>query len=193
MKTLQTLQFISKAGKILSKIVFICCIVGFCGCILGIIGFSAGETILEINGLSLKNIIEVEADMTIETFYTTMAVCMLLCASEAVLAKFAEHYFKGELADGTPFNTERARELLRLGILTICIPIGTNIIAAIFQEIMAAVLTDITVSIELDTSESVGLGVMFIIISLICRCGAELCDVNNNSKLTQDSTENQEN
>ena len=42
-----------------------------------------------------------------------------ICAGEAVLAKFAEHYFKRELTDGTPFNLGGAKELMRLGILTI--------------------------------------------------------------------------
>ncbi len=40
-----------------------------------------------------------------------------------MIAKFAEHYFKGELLDGTPFNMERAKELTRLGIITIGVSI----------------------------------------------------------------------
>ena len=37
MNTLKTIQTLSKIGRILSKIVYICCVVGFCGCIIGIV------------------------------------------------------------------------------------------------------------------------------------------------------------
>ncbi len=37
MSTLKTIQTLSKIGRILSKTVYICCVVGFCGCIVGII------------------------------------------------------------------------------------------------------------------------------------------------------------
>lgn len=40
-----------------------------------------------------------------------------------MIAKFAEHYFKGELLDGTPFNMEIVKELPRLGIITIGVTI----------------------------------------------------------------------
>ena len=63
-----------------------------------------------------------------------------ICAGEAVLSKFAEHYFKRELADGTPFNLGGAKELMRLGIFTICIPIGTQIIAEIVYAVMEQTL-----------------------------------------------------
>lgn len=61
---------------------------------------------------------------------------MILCAGEAVLAKFAEHYFKRELVDGTPFDLGGAKELRRLGILAICIPIGTQMLAEIIYAVM---------------------------------------------------------
>jgi len=48
MNTLKTIQTLSKIGKILSKIVYICCEVGFCGCIVGIISLGCAElTVME--------------------------------------------------------------------------------------------------------------------------------------------------
>ena len=52
-----------------------------------------------------------------------------------MIAKFAEHYFKGELLDGTPFNMERAKELTRLGIITIGVSIVTEVVAARWKRI----------------------------------------------------------
>lgn len=88
-----------------------------------------------------------------------------------MIAKFAEHYFKGELLDGTPFNMERAKELTRLGIITIGVSIVTEV-AAIVYEIMSFIFAS-TDSLEIGNWGSVGIGIAFIIVSLICRYGAE--------------------
>ena len=71
---------------------------------------------------------------------------------------------------------ESARSLLRLGILTICIPLGTQILA----EIACAVLEKTSsgaVELPLGADGSVVLGVMFIVLSLVCRCAAEQMEV----------------
>ena len=104
-----------------------------------------------------------------------IAAGMILCAGKAVLAKFAEHYFKREFADGTPFDLGSAKELMRLGILAICIPIGTQMIAEIVYAVMEQALHGVA-PFQLDHSCSVALGVMFIVMSLECRYGAELCE-----------------
>ena len=42
---------------------------------------------------------------------------LIVCAGQAVLAKFAETYFKNKLQAGTPFTFGGAKELLRLGVM----------------------------------------------------------------------------
>lgn len=117
MKTLNIIQKLSKIGKVLSKIMFIFCIIGFCGCIVGIFSMALGAETLKFGGVTLESILNTEAEVTIGTVYAAMAAGMILCAGEAVLAKFAEHYFKRELADGTPFTFAGAKEMQRLGTL----------------------------------------------------------------------------
>lgn len=173
MKTLKAIQVLSKIGKIISTVIFILCIVGFCGCLLGIIGLAAGFAILKFGGITLHNIIEVKANMSMGTLYTILSVSMLYCAGEAVLCKFSEHYFRRELNDGTPFNLDGAKELMRLGILAICIPIGTQILAAIVHAVMAIVMQDVA-ELDFNMIGSVTIGIGMIVTSLICRHGAEL-------------------
>lgn len=173
MKTLNNIQKLSKIGKVLSRIVFIFCIIGFCGCVVGILSMALGAPTLKIGGLTLESILSMEAGVTTGTVYAAMAAGMILCAGEAVLAKFAEHYFKRKLADGTPFDLGGAKELMRLGILAICIPIGTQMIAEIVYAVMEQTLHG-AAHFQFDPSSSVALGVMFIVLSLICRCGAEM-------------------
>ena len=173
MKTLKAVQTLSKTGKILSKIIFIFCIIGFCGCIVGILSMALDAPTLKFGPLTLKSILNIKAKVTAGTVYAAMAAGMILCAGEAVLAKFAEHYFDRELADGTPFTLAGAREMTRLEILTICLPLGTQILAEIVHAVMEQTMQGIS-PLRLDNSGSVALGVMFIVMSLICRYGAQL-------------------
>lgn len=173
-KTLKTIQTLAKIGRILSKIIFILSIVGFCGCLAGLISLAVGFTAIQIGGVTLHSIIENKAGLTMGTLYAAMTGGMILCAAEAVLSKFAEHYFKRELADGTPFNLGGAKELLRLGILTICIPVGAVILAAIVQAILSLTLTDV-VPLDMSAYGSTSLGIMMIVSSLLCKYGAEKC------------------
>ena len=106
MKTLHIIQKLYKLGKVLCKVMFILCLVGFCGCIVGILSMALGAPTLQFGDVTLKSMLSVGAEVTAGTVYAAMAAGMVFCAGEAVLAKFAEHYFKRELADGTPFTLD---------------------------------------------------------------------------------------
>ena len=175
MNMLKTIQTLSKIGKILSKIVYICCVVGFCVCIVGIISLGLGGEVFKLGGVTIHSIIESHSHMSMQALYTAMAVGIVLCAAEAVLSKFAEIYFKNELADGTPFTLRGAKELMRLGILTISIPLSMVIVCSIGVAIADNFFPEIE-KLSYDGYASVGLGVMMILSSLFCRYGAEVCD-----------------
>ncbi len=84
------------------------------------------------------------------SLYPVMTGAMILCIGEMVLAKNAENYFAHELNTGTPFTQDGAKELLRLGILTICTPLGCLILAEIVSGILAGFLNcDDLLKIEL--------------------------------------------
>ena len=151
----------------------ICCIVGFGLCIAGLLGVAAGGEILKLGGVTIKGIIGNTAGLSEGTLYAATAAGLVLCAGEAVLAGFAAHYFDRELADGTPFTFGGAKELLRLGILAICIPIGAEIVAAIVRSVISGFFSG-AAELSLDPVSSVSIGVMFILMSLLCRHGAEL-------------------
>lgn len=172
-KTLNTIQTLSKIGKILCKIIFIFCLIGFIGCIVGIIGLALIPNGLNIGGTTIHGIVEKSPEISLSTCYTAMAAGVVLCAGEAVLCKIAEHYFKNELEAGTPFTFEGAKELIRLGIFTICIPIATSIISGIVCAVMTAVFGKVY-DFEFGKFISIGLGIMFIISGLLCRYGAEI-------------------
>lgn len=172
MSTLNKIQNLSKLGKILSSIVFIFCLVGIIVSIVGIAFRAVGMEAVHIGGVTLKSFVQMNTGTNIDTVNIYMAVAIILCSGEAVIAKFAEHYFKGELLDGTPFNMERSKELTRLGIITISISIITKLTASIVYEIMSFILGS-TDSLEIGNWGAVSIGITFIIVSFICRYGAE--------------------
>ena len=173
MKSLATIQKIAKAGRILSKIVFICSIVGAAGCLLGIVAFAVIPDGFKIGELTLHGLIEKNAEMSIGTAYASMATGMIICGGEIALARIAELYFKRELAAGTPFTFAGAKELKRLGFCAIFIPLGTSVLAGIAYAVIKAVFENVA-ELKSGFTFSIGLGIMFLVMSVICKYGAEL-------------------
>lgn len=174
MKSLKTIQTLSKIGKILSKIIYICCTIGAVGCAIGMASLPFADTgIIKIGGVTIYGLIVNREGIDLNSLYPLMTGAMIICIGQAILAKFAESCFAHELTVGSPFTVDGAKELLRLGILTICIPLGCLIVAEIVSGIMAGFLNCDNI-LNIENSDSVILGVMFIIIFLLCRHGAEL-------------------
>ena len=91
---------------------------------------------------------------------------LIVCIGQAVLAKFAELYFHNALMAGTPFTQVGARELRRLGILTMVIPTGCAVVAEVVQGILTGfmnVSVDGWMEFNFDNESSVVVGVMFIV------------------------------
>lgn len=171
----------SKVARVLSMVAFIGSIIGMCVCVSGIvtIGLGIGET-LELGGVTLHGLVD-KAGYDYESIYALLGAWLIICTGEAILAHFAANYFKNELALGTPFTKDGAKELLRLGILTAVLPLVAQIAAVVCSRIICAVLDVspvLTESLHTENDDSVILGIAFIVISLLCRYGAELRETN---------------
>lgn len=105
MRSLETIQTLTKIGKILSKIAFVFSVVGFCGCILGMLSLSFGNGgLVKIGGVTLHSLISENLGYNLRSVTAALSGWLIVCAGEAVLAKFAEICFKNELMVGTPFT-----------------------------------------------------------------------------------------
>lgn len=171
-KTLNTIQTIAKIGKILSSIAYVFCLVGGIICVVGIACVGIPGSI-KVGGITIHSMIDNLQGVSLETCYTAMAMGLIICAAVCVVAKMSEQYFTHELAAGTPFTAEGASELLRLGICTICIPLGALVVAETCNAIAAKCLANVA-EIQIDGSAPIVLGIAFIVMSLICKYGAEL-------------------
>ena len=149
-ETLKAIQILSQLGKILSQVSIILSFVGFGLCVGGIV---LGNAVLKFNGITIHGLTDGNVN---QTMYIALIVT---CLGQAILSYFARHYFTRELKDKTPFDFEGAKEMFKLGILTICISLVTQIICAFLKQ------------------ESLGLnyihlGITFIILSILFKYGA---------------------
>ena len=174
MKTsLETIQTLSKVGKVLCKIVFVCSLVGAIGSFVGILALALGITgAVQLGHVTIHSILSESTGMTLGTLYAAMTEGCLLCIGEAFLAKIAENYFRHELAAGTPFTMGGAAELKRLGLWTILLPLGTLIAVNLVHLVFSIFFQDIA-DIQTYDYSSIGLGIGFLVVSVLCKHGAE--------------------
>lgn len=171
-KSLKTVQTVCKVCKVLAEIAFVLLIVGAvlvlaCGIFIG-----AGkmDALMSSGALVLDEMLQ-QSGVTQE-YVTAVFICMtIIIVAEAVVAKFINVYFKHELKAGTPFTFEGAKEMLRLGIITIAVPVGASLAATIVFDIMAA---GSGLDSEFNFEISLGMGLMFLALSPLLKHGTEL-------------------
>lgn len=178
MKSLHTIQKLSGIGKVLSKIAYIFAVIGFCGCIAGLLSLRFGNGgLIKIGGVTLHGLISEEFGDNIKSIAAALSGWLIVCAGEAVLAKFAEVYFRNEQKAGTPFTIAGAKELQRLGILTCALPTGCAVAGSIVEGVVIGFMNvpkAAAMDVYSDNEASIVLGVMFLLGSLLCRYGAEV-------------------
>ena len=173
-KDLKTIQKIAKAGKAFSKISWIFCIIGAVGCLVGIVSLVMGvDQLLKIGEVTIYGILKDESGMTLASMYAAMGAGIVSCIGGMIPAIFAERYFKNELRAGTPFTYEGAKEMKRLGILTIVVPLVSTMIAEAVT-VMIGNRLGTALDISPENSLSIGLGVGLLILSVIFRYGEGL-------------------
>lgn len=174
MKSSDTIQKLSKVGKILSKIAFICSLVGFFGCLAGAVTIGlGGEAIAIGEKITIHGILANGAGYNNAALQGIMVMGLVECAAEAVLAKFAELYFRHELEAGTPFTPKGADELRNLGILVIAVSVGSELVLSVLAELVAFWNQSLA-ELHLDLGGSIGLGIAMLVFSAVCRYGADM-------------------
>ena len=174
MKSLGTIQTLAKVGKVLSAIVMILSIAALCIMVVGTVGYAfMGDRVIEIGEITIHSFISEHITIPGATLYTLMAICMVYVIVEIIISRYAVKYFKTELEDGTPFTERGASMLKKLGLMTIFLPLGAVILCAIGAAVAAGLNEEIQ-NIHFSGSVSIGLGIMFLVMSAVCRYGTEI-------------------
>lgn len=171
-KSLKTVQTICKVCKVLAEIAFVMFVVIVALMLVAAIFTGTGkmDALLSSGGVVLDDMLQ-QTGVT-QDYMVAVFVCLtIIIAAEAVVAKFINVYFKHELKAGTPFTFEGAKEMLRLGIITIAVPAGASLAATIVFDIMAA---GSGLDSEFNFEISLGMGLMFLALSPLLKHGTEL-------------------
>lgn len=170
-KSLNTVQKICKVCKVLAEIAFVLFVVIVALMLAAAIFTGTGnfDALLLSGGVVLDDMLQ-QTGVT-QDYMVAVFVCLtIIIAAEAVVAKFINVYFKHELKAGTPFTFEGAKEMLRLGIITIAVPVGASVISAIYLTVVTADSGDWNFSVKI----SLGMGLMFLALSPLLKHGTEL-------------------
>lgn len=177
MKSHNTVNKLYKLGRVLSQLAFTLAVIGFFACIAGYISLLIGRDSIavigsiKVHGASLDTL-----GLNVKSIAAALSGGLAVCAGEAVEAAFAKRYFGNALKAGTPFTHAGAKELMRLGILTLALKTVGAAAGSLVRGFISGRMRLEAVSlanIYSDNAAGITLGVMFIFISLLCRYGAE--------------------
>ena len=171
MKTLQTIQKTFRVFQTLSKIAMILSFVwaglAALGLLCGMVWYSGGN----VFGASQELLYSLTVTGGLTEMIGVLLVDMILALTDGTLLVFALRYFKLEQADGTPFTQHGADRVLRLGILTIVLPLVAAILSALVCEFLTLPQDAVR---DWGNLGSLTMGIVLILVSLIFRYGAEL-------------------
>lgn len=175
MKSLNNVQKISKVLMILSKIVFVCAIVGCALCTISI----------PIIAVYFNNpeIMRLLATYDVQIGYN-QAVCSCVCGAiecgfVIALYVFVVKFYNLELKIGTPFNNIVATKMRKLGWLHIILPIASMIVVAIVSVCFKVDATDMI------SGGNLTLGIVYLIVSFVLKYGAEINQANESIEVTK--------
>ena len=169
--SLHWIQTFAKVGKIVCKVLFILCIVGAVGSLIGLISVAVlgAASILDLGFLS--------EERGENFFWLSIVECLqaiITCVGMAILTRMGEGYCEHELEAGTPFTEEGAHELHHFGIVTIIVSITCSLASSLalgFVFLLSGTWFDTS---DLSSVSSVGMGLLWLLLALIFRHGAEL-------------------
>lgn len=188
-QSLKVLKVFATIAKILSKIVFVCSIIGVCFCGVGAISFLfSTPQVFRIGGVQVLLLASDAVKLNSKEFCGSLIAGTLACIGQIIVSKYAYKFFDNELKAGTPFTFEGAKELLRLGIITAAVPLACQIISEIVIGIVKYA-AEMPENISYDSEGSVTIGVMFILISFILKYGAEQLAAKDTTTETTENTE----
>ena len=166
-KTLSNILTIFKVVRIIAKVVFILCIIGGAGCLLGLLTLPLAESVLSSEMF-------LDEELSIAYAYIACMTGIIACIGEAVFAFLAERYFKHVINAGTPFTFDSAKESFRLGITSIIISVVTSIVSGIAAGMILLISSPNAEELDFSSSTSISVGLFFLFLSLIFKHGAEI-------------------
>jgi len=165
MKSLNTVQKIAKALKVLYTIGFVLCIIGLLGAIIfGVIIVMAQQSdpnYVVYEGITIAQIAP--------TGIKTMGLLAIVSLGELICQARGRRFYKYELKVGTPFDAKVVKKCKALGWTYVIIAIIVNIAALVY-----VLLMNMNSPIVIGSGLFVGIG--YLIITAVLRYGNEVLE-----------------
>ena len=169
MKQLETIQTTFRVFGILTKIGYICSIVGAVLCAVGALCAFAWYSGGQVFSLMGEPVTIFATEKGMNEMLAVLLSDLVMLVSEAILLFFAGRYLKAEQADGTPFTETGADMLQKLGFRCIWLPIVSAVIASIIVVCLGSEETG-----DISNLPSLATGIVLILAAMIFRYGAAL-------------------
>ena len=163
MKNLKTIQTISKILYILTKIAFICCIVGASLCGLGIVSVVS----LKDNPEFLRTIIELGEEFNFNTWLCACICGLIECGFGIAIYYLVQRFYKFELACGDPFKVEVADKMKNLGIIRLVLPLACSFVLGIITGAFG-------VEFSFISGFGITMGFVYLVVSVLIRYHLDL-------------------
>lgn len=181
-KTLSNILTVFKVLRIIAKVVFILCIVGAVGSLVGLVALPVAQLIVPSEVL-------IENGFEGASTYAALCAGIITCLGEGAFAFFAEKYFSKIMNDGTPFTFDGAKESMRLGLISIIVSVAVSVMSGLVLGIIILVSGKVT-EFNFESSVNITTGLFFMFMSLIFKHGAELKARGEEEIKTDDMNEN---
>ena len=152
-KTQSNVLTVFKVAAIFFKVIFILCLVGVGGCLLGLVT-------MPIVG-ALPKELKSGQSVDVASACFACAVGLVTCAGESAFAFLAERYSKNVLAANTPFTESGAKECFRLGIASLIISLGVSFVGGMLYGIFSFAISSVS-NLDLDLSVSLTTGLFLL-------------------------------
>lgn len=163
MKNLKTIQTISKVLYILTKIAFICCIVGTSAFGLGIISVAS----LKDNPEFLQMVAEMGEPFNFNIWLCTCICGLVECGFGIAIYYLVQKFYKFELACGDPFKVEVADKMKTLGIVRLILPLACSFVLGIITGAFG-------VEFSFISGFGITMGFVYLVVSVLIRYHLDL-------------------
>ena len=171
-KSLKIIQTIAKVLKIICQVLFILGIIGAAGGVLGVLSMGLVQ-ILQMDEEILQYIGEFDVTLNMPTAYFGCVAGALACVGECVVIKLTQKYLENELKAGTPFTFDGAKELMKVGIISILVSlIGSALVGGVYG--IFYLFNPTMAELNFEFGMDIGAGLSMIFLSVIFKYGAQV-------------------
>ena len=178
-KSLKTIQVLAKIAYVISSIVFVFSIIGGVSCVLALVLLGSVKE-LGTEFVDISRSIFNETGMSMLSVFYACLIGALGCVAGALLSFMSKRYFKTQLDAGTPFTYVCAQKMLKLGLWFVITPIAVSVCSAVMYIVLFAFDPSIFET-ELSATVDISTGIIFLILSVVFKHGAEIAERLNNT------------